>query len=81
MGAHRSTNVRKAAPRANDDLPDLIEKFRAERCLSLKRAAKAFGISDASLWAIERRISQPRRTTRLRIEECLRKHGYYPKAA
>jgi transcriptional regulator with XRE-family HTH domain len=61
------------------DVPDLLLRCRSERNLSLKEVGKAVGLSDRQVANIELGISKPRRTTRMRIEAFLRKHGYFPK--
>lgn len=64
-----------------DDLVTLLIQCRSERDLSLEDVAKVIRISIKGLSNIERKLSKPRRTTRLRIETFLRKHGYFPKVA
>jgi transcriptional regulator with XRE-family HTH domain len=64
-----------------DDLAALLLRCRADRKLSLDDVAKAVGLTKKALGSIEQGQSRPRRVNRLRIEEFLRKHGYFPKAA
>lgn len=68
-------------PNTEADLIKLLVECRTERGLSLAQVAKAIKISTVALSNIERGLSKPRRTTRLRLEQFLRKHGYFPKVA
>jgi transcriptional regulator with XRE-family HTH domain len=63
-----------------DELPELLILCRSERNMSLADVAKAVRLSVPAIADIERGVSKPRRTTRLRIVNFLRKHGYFPKA-
>jgi transcriptional regulator with XRE-family HTH domain len=62
-----------------DDLTKLLVECRTERSLTLAQVAKAVKISTVALANIERGLSKPRRTTRLRLVQFLQKHGYFPK--
>jgi transcriptional regulator with XRE-family HTH domain len=64
-----------------DDLAELLVRCRAERGMSLEAVAQAVGLTARGISKIERGEVAPRRTTRNRLEEFLRKHNYYPKAA
>jgi transcriptional regulator with XRE-family HTH domain len=64
-----------------EDLINLLVQCRTDRKLSLAQVAKAVRISTVGLSNIERGVSKPRRTTRLRIVNFLQKHGYYVKQA
>jgi DNA-binding XRE family transcriptional regulator len=64
-----------------DDLPALLLQCRADRNLTLDEVAKAVGLTKKCLSDIERGISKPRRANRLRLEDFLRKHNYFPKGA
>ncbi|HEV1286514.1 MAG TPA: helix-turn-helix domain-containing protein [Bryobacteraceae bacterium] len=57
-------------------LPDALIDCRARHFLTLEDVASAVGVSRASISNIERRICQPKRTTRLLLVEFLRKRGY-----
>jgi transcriptional regulator with XRE-family HTH domain len=61
------------------DVPNLLLRCRSERNLSLEEVGNAVGLSKRQVANIELGISKPRRTTRMRIEIFLRKHGYFPK--
>jgi transcriptional regulator with XRE-family HTH domain len=80
MGTHRKQPQRKATVRL-DDLPELLFRCRTDRKLTLEQVAAAVSLSKKAISNIERRISTPMRVNRARIEEFLRKHGYFPKAA
>lgn len=61
------------------DLPEVLVRCRTERNLRLDDVSRATGLTVMTLSLIERRKSPGRRTTLLKIEEFLRKHGYFPK--
>jgi len=61
------------------DLAELLVRCRADKNLTLEHVAKATRLSTMTISYIEARTKAPRRTTRFRIEEFLRKHGYLPK--
>jgi transcriptional regulator with XRE-family HTH domain len=64
-----------------DDLPQLLLQCRADRNLTLEDVAKALGMSKKSLSDIELGRQKPSRKNRLKLEQFLRKHGYFSKAA
>lgn len=63
------------------DLSEMLVLCRTERNLRLEDVAKATGLTLMTLSLVERQKTNPRRTTRLRLENFLRKHGYFPKEA
>jgi transcriptional regulator with XRE-family HTH domain len=62
-----------------DDIAQLILSCRTERGLTLEDVAQAIGISAKAVSNIELGKSAPRRTTRAKLDEFLRKHGYFAK--
>lgn len=80
MKKREQKSFRKAVA-APDDLPELLFRCRVERKLSLDDVAAAVGLTKKAIANIENRVSRPHRVNRVRIEEFLRKHGYFPKAA
>lgn len=66
--------------RHRNELATLLLRCRTERKMTLEQVAKAVGITKKTVSNIERRLFSPRRTTRLRLVEFLRKHGYFPKS-
>ncbi|MCI0352844.1 MAG: helix-turn-helix transcriptional regulator [Acidobacteriales bacterium] len=63
----------------NGDLIRLLIQCRSERDISLTEVARAIRVTPAAVSNIESGKSKPRRTTRLKLEEFLRRHGYFPK--
>jgi transcriptional regulator with XRE-family HTH domain len=61
------------------DMAELLVRCRTERNLTLEDVAAASGLTAMTLSMLERRKGRPRRTTLLKLEEFLRKHGYFPK--
>lgn len=61
------------------DLATLLVRCRTERDLRLEDVAAATRLTVMTISLVERGKTQPRRTTRLKLEEFLRKHGYFPK--
>lgn len=61
------------------DLIRLLVQCRTERRLTLIDVAKALKMSVGAISNLERGMAKPRRTTRLKLENFLRKHGYFPK--
>jgi DNA-binding XRE family transcriptional regulator len=62
-----------------NDLANLLVRCRTERNLRLDDVAAATGLTLMTISLVERGKTQPRRTTRAKIEDFLRKHGYFPK--
>jgi transcriptional regulator with XRE-family HTH domain len=62
------------------DLADLLVRFRTERNLTLQDVAASTQLTAMTLSMLERRKGHPRRTTLLKLEEFLRKHGYFAKS-
>jgi transcriptional regulator with XRE-family HTH domain len=62
------------------DLADLLIRCRTERSLTLEEVAASTQLTAMTLSMIERRKGHPRRTTMLKLEEFLRKHGYFAKS-
>lgn len=62
-----------------DELPDLLLRCRSDRRLTLQDVADAIGVSKQAVSSFEARKSRLRRTTKLRLVEFLRKHGYFAK--
>lgn len=65
----------------HDDLPLLLLRLRAARGFSLRRVARETKLDPTGLSRIERGITSPRRTTRIRLEQFLRKYGAFRRAA
>ncbi len=65
--------------RSNEVLSQLLVRCRAERRLSLEDVAAELKVSHATIANIESGLKSPRRTTRLLLEDFLRKYGYLPK--
>lgn len=63
------------------DLSRLLIRCRSERALRLEDVATATGLTVMTISLVERDKTHPRRTTRSRIEEFLRKHGYFVRSA
>jgi transcriptional regulator with XRE-family HTH domain len=63
------------------ELINLLIQCRAERSLTIPDVAKALKMSTGSISNIERGVGKPRRTTIAKLEQFLRKHGYFPKKA
>lgn len=61
------------------DLAELLVRCRSERNLTLEDVAAATSLTAMTLSMFERCMGKPRRTTLLKLEEFLRKHGYFPK--
>ena len=61
------------------DLADLLVRFRTERNLTLEDVAASSQINAMTLSLLERRKGNPRRTTLLKLDDFLRKHGYFAK--
>jgi transcriptional regulator with XRE-family HTH domain len=61
-------------------LAELLIRCRAEKGFSLETVAAAIGVSHVTIANIETAKKAPRRTTRVLLEDFLRKHGYIPKA-
>lgn len=66
-------------PEAYTELIQLLVQCRTERGLTLPDIAKTLRLSVGTLSNIERGVANPRRTTRLKLEQFLRKHGYFLK--
>jgi transcriptional regulator with XRE-family HTH domain len=63
------------------ELIQLLVQCRTERNLTIPDVAKALNMSTGSISNIERGVGKPRRTTIAKLEQFLRKHGYFPKRA
>lgn len=73
------TRTRKASQGSPTELSRLLVQCRAERNLRLEDVAKATGLTVMTISMVERGHSHLRRTTRLKLEDFLRKHNYFPK--
>lgn len=62
-----------------DDLIKMLIQCRADREITLENVAKAVGVTTKAISNIERGMAKPRRTTRLRLEQFLARHGYFLK--
>lgn len=65
--------------KVNDDLVRLLVRCRVDRKMTLTHVARAIGMSVGAISQIERSRTKPNRTTRLKLEDFLRRHGYFPK--
>jgi len=63
----------------NKDLAELLVRCRAEKGLTIGDVAKSVRISPMTISNIESGKKHMRRTTRVLLEDFLRKHGYLPK--
>jgi transcriptional regulator with XRE-family HTH domain len=66
-------------PQRKNELGELLVRCRAERHLSLEDVADAVGLSVMTLSNVETGAKSPRRTTRAKLDDFLRKHGYFAK--
>lgn len=72
----RTVGNRPRHTEGSDDLPDRLIRYRARTGASRTAVATAVNITQQALGFIERRICSPRDTTRLRLEEFLRRRGF-----
>jgi transcriptional regulator with XRE-family HTH domain len=61
------------------ELIQLLIQCRTERGLTQPDVARSLRLSVATISNIENGVAKPRPTTRLKLVQFLRKHGYFPK--